>query len=56
MYAISNTPRFEGRALLAIAAAFSDGPLIGMLGRALGRAVRTEMRWLLRGRYLPRHE
>ena len=48
VYAISNEPRFSIRSLYAIAAAFSNGSPIALLLRAVARAVRTEVRWLVR--------
>ncbi|HKN69131.1 MAG TPA: DUF2156 domain-containing protein [Gemmatimonadaceae bacterium] len=48
VYAIVSEPRFSPRALYAIAAAFSDGSPISTIGRAIWRAVWTELHWLRR--------
>ena len=45
LYAISNESRFSFRALYAIAAAFSDGPLLPSLARALFAALNQEWAW-----------
>ena len=45
LYAISNEARFSPRALYAIAAAFSDGPPLFALARALFAAVKQELAW-----------
>ncbi|HEV2149125.1 MAG TPA: DUF2156 domain-containing protein [Longimicrobiaceae bacterium] len=45
IYAIANEPRFSPRILYAIAAAFSAGPPVAMVGRALARAATQEARW-----------
>ena len=45
IYAISREPEFSPRTLYAIAAAFSGGSPVGLLARALGRAVVQEARW-----------
>jgi phosphatidylglycerol lysyltransferase len=51
VFAIVNQPRFSPRMLYAIAAAFSGGSPVRLIGKALGRAVRQEGTWLLsRGR------
>lgn len=47
IYAISNEPKFSMGSLVAIAAAFSDGPLTTTAVRALGRAVKKEVHWLV---------
>jgi phosphatidylglycerol lysyltransferase len=49
VYAISNEPSFSIRSLYAIAAAFSDGSPIVLLLRAIARALRTELGWLIHG-------
>lgn len=46
LYAISNEPHFRLRTLVAIAAAFSDGPLLWSTARALASAARQEAAWL----------
>lgn len=50
IFAISNEPSFSLRSLYAIVAAFSDGPPAWALARAVGRAARQELRWLVGGR------
>jgi len=44
IYAISDEPRLSPRTLYAIAAAFGGGSPLRLVGRALGRAVREEVR------------
>lgn len=46
VFAISNEPRFSPATLYAIAAAFSGGSPLAFLGRAVGGAAATELRWL----------
>jgi phosphatidylglycerol lysyltransferase len=46
LYAISNEPRFSLRTLYAIAGAFSDGPPLRALARAIVAALRQETLWL----------
>jgi phosphatidylglycerol lysyltransferase len=46
IYAISDEPRLSPRTLYAIAAAFGGGSPLRLVGRALGRAVREEVRGL----------
>lgn len=48
VYAIAAEPRFTPRMLYAIAGAFSDGPPLWTLTRAVWRAMRTEMGWFAR--------
>ncbi len=48
--ALADSPRFPPRALWAIASAFSQGSPVALVGRALFRAARQEVRWLARGR------
>lgn len=48
IYAIGNERHFSPSMLYAIAAAFSDGSPISTVARALWKAVRTEMHWLVR--------
>jgi phosphatidylglycerol lysyltransferase len=43
IYAISNERRFSPASAAAMMAAFSEGALVGMVARALGRAVATEV-------------
>lgn len=43
--AVAEGPRFPPRALWAIAAAFSQGSPVTLVLRAIGRAVRQEIRW-----------
>ena len=45
LYAISNETRFSPHTLYAIAAAFSDGPPLLTLGRALAAALKQELVW-----------
>ncbi len=47
IYAISDEDRFSPRTLYAIAAAFSGGSPLVLVGRAMGRAVAQEVRWAL---------
>ena len=47
--ALADSPRFPPRALWAIASAFSQGSPVALVGRALFRAARQEVRWLGRG-------
>jgi len=47
VYAIANERRFPPRALLAIASAFSDRSLVSTLVRAVGKAIGTEIRWMV---------
>lgn len=47
IYAISNEAKFSVKSLIAIAAAFSDGPLASTMVRALGKAARQEAVWLV---------
>lgn len=47
VYAIANDRRFPPRALLAIASAFSDRSLVSTLARAVGKAIGTEVRWMV---------
>ncbi len=51
--AISNERRFSFRTLCAIAAAFSDGPVIWALLRGMGRAVRQEWSWFYESHLRP---
>jgi phosphatidylglycerol lysyltransferase len=46
VFAVGNEPRFSPRLIYAIAAAFRGGSPVLTVGRALGRAVWQEMRWL----------
>lgn len=46
LFALSNEPRTSFRTLMAIAAAFSDGPLVWVGLRALAGAVRQEAIWM----------
>lgn len=46
IYAICNRPAFPPRALMAIAAAFGGVPPALFVAWALGKAIRTEARWL----------
>lgn len=46
LLALSNEPRISPRTLMAITAAFSDGPLFWTAARALAAAARREIRWL----------
>ncbi|MFI5234846.1 MAG: phosphatidylglycerol lysyltransferase domain-containing protein [Gemmatimonadales bacterium] len=48
VYAITNTPRFTPRTLYAVGQAFSDNAPIAMMLSAMGRAVREEIRRLIR--------
>ncbi|MHB8636131.1 MAG: phosphatidylglycerol lysyltransferase domain-containing protein [Fimbriimonadaceae bacterium] len=48
IYAISNEPRFSFRTLYAIVAAFSDGPVMWTLARAVTKAAWQEWRWISR--------
>jgi phosphatidylglycerol lysyltransferase len=49
IFAISNEPRFSPHTLYAIAAAFSDGSPITAVTGGLLKALRQELRWLIRG-------
>jgi len=50
VYVIAPEPTFRPRTLLAVASAFTNGhPVRALLG-GLGRAAKTEVSWLLRGR------
>lgn len=48
IYAISNEPRVSVRTLYAIAAAFSEGPPLGFVWKAVLAAAGQEWAWLLR--------
>lgn len=48
LLALSNEPRVSLRTLMAIAAAFSDAPLLWTAARILTKAARQEARWLMR--------
>jgi phosphatidylglycerol lysyltransferase len=45
VYAISNERVFSPRSLYAVAAAFSDGSPVVLVGRAVGKAARQELAW-----------
>jgi phosphatidylglycerol lysyltransferase len=49
IFAVSNEARFSPGTLYAIAAAFTGGSPVTALARGLGKALRQEARWLLRG-------
>lgn len=51
VFAICPGPHASVRVVYAVAAAFSDGPPLAMLARALGQAIRREFRGVLRGAY-----
>lgn len=46
LFALSNEPRTSFRTLMAIAGAFSDGPLVWVAVRALASAARQEVVWM----------
>ncbi len=46
LFAMSNEPRMSIRTLMAIMAAFSDGPLLWTFARAMAAAARQEAIWL----------
>jgi phosphatidylglycerol lysyltransferase len=48
IYAIAQEPRFTMATLYAVGEAFSDPSPFAMLGRGLAKAVRQEIRWLLK--------
>lgn len=50
VWAIADTPRFPPRALWAIAGVFTGGAPVRTVMGGLGRAARTELRWLLERR------
>jgi len=45
VYAISNERVFSARSLYAVAAAFSNGSPVALIGRAVGKAARQELAW-----------
>lgn len=45
VYAISTERTFSVRSLYAVAAAFSDGSPVGLVGRAVGKAAMQELAW-----------
>lgn len=45
IYAITNEDAFSARTLYAVAAAFSDGSPVALVGNALARAARQELAW-----------
>ncbi|HVT11146.1 MAG TPA: DUF2156 domain-containing protein [Fimbriimonadaceae bacterium] len=50
IYAISNEPRFSFRTLYAIAAAFTKSPPLVAVAKGMLRALRQEVKWLVKGR------
>jgi phosphatidylglycerol lysyltransferase len=46
VFAISNEPRISPRTLYAIASAFSENAPVSLVLNGLGRAVKTEIKWL----------
>jgi phosphatidylglycerol lysyltransferase len=48
IYAIANEPSFTPQTLNAVARAFCHGSPFSAVGRAIGKAVRQEARWLVR--------